>query len=223
MTWTTKKTINFRTTIGFTTDNAGEIMMGGNPGDGSIDTTLATYPVSRTLDGDTFNIGWSVGNGVDGARNRTAADPSASDHRLAGVNFSSGTAVATFKLQMGTASGQYKIWLAIHDNSNGTAAAQDWVIRDSSTTFLTKTNLTALTTTQAYDINGTLYADGPAWAASTDGTGTSLTITTSDTSNGNGGPFLFVDIGTSARSTLLANLAVQFLGGSTILMGQACL
>ena len=207
MAWTTKKTLNFRQTLAFTTDNAGEVaVVEGTP----ASQNLPTYPVSVSLGGDTFNIGWSVNGGADGSRNRTANDPTSTDHRLAGMHFMGNSAAGTFKIQLGTAAGYYKIWLAIHDSSGGSGVV-GFTIRDSNGTLLAKSGLSALAAANVYDVNGAIYSTSGDWASTPDGGGTSLTFVTTDTTNGNGGPFLFIDL-PSGSTVPLGNVAVQYLG-----------
>ena len=224
MAWTNKKGFNFRQTIAFAADNAGEL---GIPEDTGGSLNITTYKSYGPLDGDTFNLGFSVGGATDGARNRSANVPSSSDHRLAGIQANLGnTAGATLKIQAGIAAGQYKVWAAFGDASNASSGTITFVLRDSNGTFLTKSGLAATSAGQFYDINGTLYTSGANWAAAADGAGTAFTFTTTDTTNGNGGPFIFLDIGNGTQATPLSHFAVQYLGSGAaapILMGGICL
>lgn len=201
MTWTTKKGINFRDTSAYVADNSGETYL---DGDGSFN--LRAYPVSKTLDGDTFNIGWSAGGGDDGSRDRD----SGVDARLAGMHFSGSGGVKTFKMQAGSAAGNYKIWAGFTDQGNGTGGTVGFTIRDSNGTIISQTGLTALGSTEVYDVNGNLYASDSAWAGAADGAGIAYTFTTSDTTNGNGGPFIYIDI--PDANARLAHFAIQYLG-----------
>lgn len=212
MSWLTKKGFNLRQTVAFTTDNTGELCFPDSLGT----LNMAAYPQSATLDSDTFNWGWSVGAGNDGCRNRSANIPSAGDHRLAGMHFDASGAVYTLKLQIGNSPGQYKIWAGFCDQTIGTSGTVTFALRDSNGTLLTHAGLTALTANQVYDINGNVYASGAAWAAAADGAGLAATVNTTDTSNGNGGPFLFLDIGNGTTYTPLSHFAIQFLGNGPV-------
>jgi hypothetical protein len=217
MAWTNKKGFNLRQTVAFTTDNAGEVCFPDSAGS----LNMAAYPTSATLDSDTFNWGWSVGAGNDGCRNRSANIPSSSDHRLAGMHGNIGTlSGATLKLQIGTAPGQYKFWAGFCDQGNGSAGTITFALRDSNGTLVSHSGLTALTSSQVYDINGNLYSSGAAWASASDGAGLAVTVTTTDTSNGNGGPFFFIDIGNGSTFTPISHVAVQFLGGGAQVLGE---
>lgn len=153
MAWTTKKTINLRSTVAFATDNAGEICL---PGDTSVNSDNPPYTGAGsssplTLDGDSFNAGWTSAD--DGARNRSANRPSSSDHRLAGKQGGADHSL-TFQLQAGTAPGSYRIWAAFTDQTNGTSAAPVFSLTDANGTLLSSGTLAALASNAVYDING---------------------------------------------------------------------
>jgi len=208
MAWTTKKGFNFRYTLAYVTDNAGEIAV-------IADTnSLRSYPQSLTLDSDTFNVGWTVGGGNDGGRDRSTSSPSSSDHRTAGVQANtSANAVYTWRIDAGTAAGQYKLWMALCDIGNGTGGTVTFAVRDSNGTLVSQSALAALTSNQVYDINGVKYSTAAAWAAAADGAGTAITVNTTDTGNGNGGPIFYIDIGTASALAPLSHFAVQYLSG----------
>jgi hypothetical protein len=213
MAWTNKKGFNFRSTIGFATDNAGEIAVLQNT---SFVNDLPPYSGTGavsplTLDGDTFSIGWNHND--DGARDRSANIPSSSDHRLAGIHAPLGTVSGlTLKIQAGTAPGNYKVWAGFCDQGNGTPGTVSFTLRDSNGTLTSQSGLAALTSNQVYDIKGNKYTTGANWAAASDGAGVAFTFSTSDTSNGNGGPFIFLDIGNGTTYTPLSHFAIQYLG-----------
>ena len=215
MGWSNKKGFNFRASAAFTTDNAGEIAIVENTPAAS--GNIPAYPVSYSLDGDTFNIGFSVNGNSDGARDRSANIPSVSDHRLAGMHGNVGaTAGATLKIQAGTAAGQYKIWAGFTDQGGAPPGTIKFTLRDSNGTLTTQTLAAMSSAAQVYDIAGNLYASGSAWAAATDGAGIAITVTTTDTSNGNGGPFFYLDIGNGTTYTPLSHIAIQYLGTGTV-------
>jgi hypothetical protein len=211
MAWTSKKTVNLRDTVAFATDNANEICLPADPlvgGDNPLYTPGTHSRSPLTLHTDSFNIGWNA-TGLDGARDRSANVPSAGDHRLAGKQgYNSGS--STLTVQLGTAAGQYRFWAAFCDQTNGTAGTLSWVLADAGGTITSQTGKTALTANQVYDINGNLYTDGAGWAAAADGSGVGFTFTTSDTSNGNGGPLITLQC--SNANTPLSSVSFQYLG-----------
>lgn len=203
MAWTTKTGIECRATSAYVTNDSGDTQL---EADGS--SNLLIYPQSRTVNSNTFNIGYSSGAEADGGRNRTTGVGS----KLAGMHFkASGT--ATLQMQIGDAAGDYKVWAGFSDQTNGTGGTVGFTLRDSNGTITSQTGLTALGSSDVYDINGTLYSSAANWAATADTTGTSYTFTTSDTTNGNGGPFIYLDFPDS--NTRLAYIAFQYLGSGT--------
>jgi len=218
MAWTTKKTVILLQTASFATPNAGEICLEDDPaasGDNPIYTAGAHSNSPLTLDGDAFAIGWD-NSGLDGARDRNANVPSVSDHRLAGrQGYNSGSSV--LNVQLGVAAGLYRFWAAFCDQGNGTGGTLSWVLSDANGALISRAGLTALTSDQVYDINGTLYATGAAWAAAADGSGVGFTFATTDTSNGNGGPLIALQC--SNGNTPLSSISFQYLG-SGALLGQ---
>jgi hypothetical protein len=196
MAWTNKKGLNLRDTLAYVSDPGGTIAIYGNQGG----NTPLYSSSSWTLDSDTFKAGAT--SAVDGMRNRNAGV----DARLAGQYFNNSN---TFQLQLGTAPGNYKIWIGF-TNQNGTGyAAQTITVADANGTLFTL-GILVQTGSQVADANNTVYATAAAWAATADTSGTSQTITSTDTSNGNGGPL--ITISSSVNSAMaLSHLAVQYI------------
>src|ERR1700674_1001947 len=87
MAWTTYTAVNFRNLVADTSENAGEVCLASDPLNPLSIPSYAPGTHSNsplTVNGNTFNIGWTTGGGQDGARTRTVNTPSSSDHRLAG-------------------------------------------------------------------------------------------------------------------------------------------
>lgn len=214
MAWTTYTAVNFRQTLAFCTDNAGEVALLDNP---ILTQQLPYYTPGAnsrsplSINGNTFNIGWPSVS-ADGVRDRSANQPSSSDHRLAGSHFATSK---TLTMQFGSAAGIYRIWMGVTDQSNG-AANVGWTLSDANGAIAggAQSGLTGLNgqSAKVYDILGNLYATGAAWAAAAGGAGNYLPFTTTDTSNGNGGPLLQLAIGASI--TPIAHIAIQYMGAA---------
>lgn len=204
MAWTNKKGFNFRSTLGYVTDGAGEAFVNSTSGN------ILAYPQSMTMDGDTFNVGWNVG-GADGTRDRsTSVGP-----RLAGMAgiFNPGTK-GTFRINAGTAAGRYKIWLGGSSQTGSVSGPLSFALRDSNGTLTSWSGVGSLGSTDVVDITGVTYASAAAWAAAADGAGVAITVTTTDTSNGAGGPVFYFDMGTTSQYTPLSHIAIQYLGAA---------
>lgn len=212
MAWTTYTAVNFRNTLAFAADNAGEVALVHTGADGTLPVYTPGVGSNSplTVNGNTFNIGWLTSS--DGTRDRSVNIPSSSDHRLAGCHFTN--ASRTLQMQFGNAPGTYRIWAGISDQSSGTANLQ-FALSDANGAIAggTQTALTGLSGQPAkvYDILGNLYATGAAWAAASGGAGNYLQFTTTDTSNGNGGPLLRLVCADGTNATPIAHIAIQFL------------
>jgi hypothetical protein len=216
--WANKKTINLRSTVAFTTDNAGEICLPGNPSSASALPVYAPGANSNsplTLDGDSFNVGWVVGQAT-AAFDLAASTPSASDHRLAGTHRPDAATTRSFQIQAGTAAGFYRVWAAFCAIGVGTTGAVNFTLSDANGTLISQSALAALATTNVYDINGNFYATGVGWSNAADGGGVGFTFLTTDTSNGNGGPLLTLQC---VAPCPLSNFAIQYLGTSISVPG----
>jgi hypothetical protein len=165
--------------------------------------------------GNTFAVGWvKTGTGAspwpgDIVRNFAGV----TDGRVGGGHFPSFEGGGgTLKWQVGTAPGQYRIWLAAYSPHGF-----NMTIRDSATTLATvaipATAMSDVTPTKIVGADGTLYTSVANWAAASTYGGNPITITTTDASNGRGGPYLYFDCGRAAAG--LAYVAVQAVGPSS--------
>lgn len=219
MSWLNKKGINLRATLAFVTDPAGSVCLSQDP---VFTLDIPAYSGADasgplTLDSDTFSCGWVLTSGganvssTDGCRDRTTGV----DKRLAGRQCSLSATACSLKLQCGISPGQYKIWIGATDQGNGTPGAVSITVRDAGGTLATISSGAALTANQVLGADNTVYSTAAAWAATSDTSGNSITVTSTDTSNGNGGPLLFFDCGAS-NAAPLAHVAVQFLGAGPL-------
>lgn len=200
MAWTTKTGVDCRASVASVSDPSGCVCL---PDDaGSLNLALYTPGAHSnsplTVNGNTFNCGWS--SNVDGARDRSTTV----DHRLAGKQ---GSSANTFQMQVGTAPGLYKLWLGFTDQTTGTAGALSATVSDANGTLFQVTSAAALSTTAVVDATSALYSTDAAWAATADTSGVAQIISTTDTSNGNGGWLL--KILCNNANTPLAHVAVQ--------------
>ena len=217
MSWTVKKGINLRQTVAYVSDPTATVCL---PGLGGGSTDLPAYSSSSlSLGGDTFTVGWvvtatgaDVGGAEDGARNESASV----DARLAGWQVNrTDTTPESLKCQFGTAAGSYKIWLGVCHQGGATTSATSIVIRDSNGTLATVTGTGTIPQGSVCDATGTTLTNA-AWTGTPDTTGTHITVTTTDTSNGNGGPFIYFDCGSdSTFNNPLAHVSVQFVSTGT--------
>jgi hypothetical protein len=205
MAWTSIHGVELRSQSAYVSTAANDVWFGGDGSDG-----LLHYPQSKSVNGDTFNVGWSGSGNPDGVRDRTTGV----SVRLAGMQYHIGS-TASFQMQAGTAAGSYKVWAGFSDQTNGTGGTITFTLSDANGTIRSSSGLTALSSTGVYDIMGNLYANSAAWVAAADGAGVAHTFTTSDTSNGNGGPLLSL-----ATNGPLAFFAVQYLGGSSTIVNR---
>jgi hypothetical protein len=200
MAWTSIHGVEFRGTAAYVSTGANDVVLdtGGSPG------ALVSYPQSKSVHGDTFNVGWSTGSGSDGGRDRSLAV----DVRLAGMSYLIG-GTGVFRMQAGTAAGSYKVWAGFSDQTNGSGVGT-FSLADANGTIISSTGLGSLAASGVYDINGNLYASAALGAAAADSAGVAYTFVTSDTTNGNGGPLLELTV----VNTPLAYFAVQYLGAA---------
>jgi hypothetical protein len=209
--WTTPTWIDLRDTAAYVTDPTGA---GPLPADPASNLSLPDYSLAGhtnsplTINGNTFNAGWNVGaTQVDGARDRSS---SVSDKRLAGMHLS-GTHVLS--IQAGNAAGVYNIWLGVTDQSGYGFPAGTITIADAHGTLTTVTLPSGHSSgTAVCDATGTAYATAALWASANPvaGGGSYISLTTTDTSNGNGGPLLTF---TTSVSLPMSTVGIQFAGG----------
>lgn len=174
---------------------------------------------------NTFNIGWvATSNGANiGSSVISANDNSASgDARVAGSHRPLAATGSSLKVQAGNAPGTFSCWLGISPETNLNNPPGTLTIRDSNGTLATVTGTTNLQKGNVYGADGTFYSTSAAWAAASGGAGVSIVFTTTDTSNGLGGPFLYFDCGTSGSTTVpLSYIGLQLQTGIDNLTGQS--
>lgn len=160
MAWINKKGFNFRDTAIFDTDGTNEIAIVGDGG-GNI-AAASVYPRSVTIDGDTFNVGWSTSNG-DGARNRSAAN----DARMAGQHMVQNNVAGgrVFRIDL-PAPGTYEITLAVGDQGDGAHRDYWEILDDSSSLEIVDKTATAMTANHWWDTSGTKHTSAVNWIAS---------------------------------------------------------
>lgn len=205
MAWTSKKGFNFRSTVAFVTDGTNEIPIthtAGNIG--------PAYPSSKTVDGDTFNIGWSSA-GSDGARDRTNTSPP----RLAGVHFKSNNGTQnTFRVNLPSA-GVYAITLAIGD-SNAIVTPYWQIVDDSSVLESVDKTVSPTTPDQYYDATGVLRTSAATWVSGNVEKEYTFASTVFNIRIGT--------TGAGAGNTHIAHLGIrQVSAGGDTLMGQICI
>lgn len=216
MAWTTQKWLNLRATNAYVTDAAGQVPVA-NGG-----TNLPAYPKSITLDSDTFDVGWVVGT-VDGARDRD----SAYDTRLAGTNFATNASGSPteFRIDLLGGAGDYEIRLASGDPTGFGTTKPHIKIYDDTTLLATIDGTAGIA--DFMDTTGVSFPNSgaPSWPANN----SPLTLTFSSTTAPGSNPKLRFVCGDTAVSgaTALNTIGIKKVGagggGTTILMGQACL
>ena len=148
MSWSNPKGFDFRATSGFVSDPAGNTYDLGD-----------SYPTSKTLDGDTFNIGWSTSQ-TGLSRDRNAAV----DARFAGINQrpNAGIGVTTWRIDLPSA-GQYTIRIGMGDEAN--PKSNYWRILDNAT-LLATFGPVATTAAQFADATGVVRTSIANWNSS---------------------------------------------------------
>ena len=218
--WGTKSGVNFRATLAgptsFPGDPAGTVFANNGGALG-----IVPYGQSLTVSGNTFLSGWVVtASGVpitppvDGSRDRVGTI----DPRLAGRQAAVSTNTnCSYKLQVGVIPGTYKMWLGICDQDATVSPDHSTItVRDSSSTLFTVAGLGSITAGNVYDATGALYTAASLWAGTADTSGIAVSFTTNDGSNGNGGPFIFIDCGGSGNAGIpLAHVAFQYVSAPT--------
>lgn len=205
MAWTSKKGFNFRASAGFVTDGTNEI-----PIHGTGNNIGPAYPSSKTIDGDTFDVGWSTA-GADGARDRFNTLPP----RLAGIHFKSNNGTQNiFRVDLPSA-GVYAVTLAIGDANSGTTPY--WQIVDDASVLesVDKTG-TPTTSGQFYDATGTIRTSDALWVSNN----VDKEYTFAST-------IFRIRIGTTGAgsgNTHISHLGIrQVSAGGDTLMGQICI
>lgn len=214
MAWTTIKWINMRILTAYVTDGANEVCLQSYNGGADQEPPPYTGANSNsplTLNGDSFNAGWPGSTSAAGiARDRSASV----DARLAGFQMGDASTTLTFQLQAGTAAGTYKIWLGVTDQGGYGFPAGTITIADALGTLTTVTLPSGHSSgTAVCDATGAVSANAAAWATANPaaGGGNFISVTTTDTSNGNGGPLLKF---TCSAPLPLATVGILYTGGS---------
>lgn len=187
MAWTTQKWINIRATQAFVTDGANSTSLNED------DVAQGIYPISVTLDSDTFNIG--LDDPLQYRDRDSGADP-----RLAGMGFcaNDGASVKTLRINVPAASTEVR--LAFGDPSND-RSYMEWAVYDNATLLETIAVNTNTPAGQWRDAAGTLRATNAAWISSN-------TAKTYSISSG----ILFIKIGSATAQsdvTALATVGIQ--------------
>lgn len=179
--WTTQKYINLRATQAYVTDGTNQTSLNDD------DVGFGAYPISVTLDGDTFNIGWD-----DIPQNRDR--DSGADPRLAGLGFNPNDGNVK-SLRINVPAGNIGVRLAFGDPSNDRAYTE-WAIYDDATLLETKVYSSNIVAGTWVDADGTLRADNATWISSN-------TEKTYNISSG----ILYIKIGSVAAQTDATSLA----------------
>ena len=207
MAWPTETWIVFVAAGTGVTPGTGQVLLLQDPGASAALPVYAPGAHSNsplTVNGNTFNVGWTnTSTTADGARDRN----SGVDPRLTGAHFS-GLSGSIFgcQIQAGIAAGKYGFRLAITDQGNNGFGAGTITLSDANGT-LTTITVASQTGTKVVDASGAVFATGSAWASASGGT--QIQLTTSDTSNGNGGMLLQLSF---SANLPLAAVGLQYLG-----------
>lgn len=151
--WTTQKYINLRANQAYVTDGTNQTSLNDD------DVGAGAYPISVTLDGDTFNIGWVT----DLAQYRDRDDTA--DPRLAGIHFTNNDGTSVRTLRINVPAGNIGVRLAFGDPINDRAYTE-WAIYDDSTLLETGVYASTITAGQWVDANETLRTDNATWISS---------------------------------------------------------
>ena len=156
MAWQTLRWINLRATSGHVTDGTNQVAFTGVPGD---ELNVRAYPVSLTVAGDTFDVGYA--SQTDGARNVT----NPGDVRLAGCHiFGNSGTQRELRIDLGAAR-TINLHLAF-GRAAGSNTNNYWQVLDGTTVLETfdKTGTTA-TEEEFFDATGTLRTSAANWVA----------------------------------------------------------
>lgn len=153
MAWTTQKYINIRATQPYVTEGANQTSLNDD------DVGAGAYPISVTLDSDTFNIGWVVD--IPQARDRdSGADP-----RLAGMAFTNNDGSSVRTLRINVPAGDIGLRLAFGDPANDRLYTE-WAIYNDTSLLETNVYSSTITGGQWVDANAVLRADNATWISS---------------------------------------------------------
>lgn len=193
MAWTNEKGFNFRSSLGFVTDGANQKF---------IDATFV-YPTSVTIDGDTFNCGFSTSL----SSGRFADVDNGVDARLAGAVFQgSGDPGVYFQVELPTI-GSYEFRAAF-----GTALYTAEIvgsISDTATDFATIAG--TLSSGQLLDASDAVRANAAAWVSSNVAVTRAMTTT-----------LVRVNLGVpTADNNPLTHFSVKQLGGGELALVAA--
>lgn len=190
--WTTQKYINLRASQAYVTDGANQTSLNDD------DVGAGAYPISVTLDSDTFDIGWVTDFPQYRDRDDTA------DPRLAGIHFSNNDGSGVRTLRIDVPAGNIGVRLAFGDPINDRLYTE-WAIYDNTTLLETGVYASTITGGQWVDANETLHASNAAWISSN-------TEKTYNISSG----ILLIKIGSVAAQTdvtALATVGFRSIGG----------
>lgn len=153
MTWTTQKYINLRASQAYVTDGANQTSLNDD------DVGSGVYPISVTLDSDTFDIGWVTDLPQYRDRDDTA------DPRLAGLHFATNDGTSVRTLRINVPAGNIGVRLAFGDPINDRTYTE-WAIYDDTSLLDTNVYASTITGGQWVDADETLRADNAAWISS---------------------------------------------------------
>jgi hypothetical protein len=151
MAWTTQKYINLRATQAYVTDGTNQTSLNED------DVAGGVYPISVTLDSDTFNIGFT-----DPPQYRDR--DSGADARLAGIGFGNNDGAGVRELRINTPAANIGVRLAFGDPA-GDHPYQEWAIYNDTTLLETIVVSTNTPATQWRDAFGTLHTSNANWIA----------------------------------------------------------
>lgn len=196
MSWATQKYINLRATQAYVPDGTNQTSLNDD------DVAGGVYPISVTLDGDTFNIGWD-----DPPQYRDR--DSGADPRLAGIGFRNNTGDNVGTLRINVPVGNIGLRLAFGDPSNDRAYTE-WAVYDDAALLETGIYASNIPAGQWVDADEVLHTSNAAWIASN-------TEKTYAISSG----ILYIKIGSAAAQTDVTALATVGFRSVSAAGGQA--
>ena len=150
--WTTQKYVNLRATQTYVPDDANQTSLNDD------DVGFGVYPISVTLDGDTFDIGWVTD--LPQYRDRdSGADP-----RLAGIHFANNDGTNVRTLRINVPAGNIGVRLAFGDAANDRTYTE-WAIYDDTSLLDTNVYASTITAGQWFDANEALHTSNANWIA----------------------------------------------------------
>lgn len=151
MSWANLKGFNFRRNSGTVSDGTNEI---------HVPSDYGSYPVSETIDGDTFNCGWEDGPHFNNVLDR---DATPTDRRLCGIYYTNSSSAnsPTWRVELPN-TGTFGVVLAFGDSGNSNT--MDGQLRDTSTALLDIDNV-ATSQNEFVDASGTTRTSQSDWAS----------------------------------------------------------